>query len=166
MTEEYTIVTIDAAEPVAQTEQVEQVDQVAHADPTSAAEDDVPTFKAFGIMNSYANLLYTDATNFITKISPEMRKKRKSTIMKEFSLPGGSDNIREMYYAGTTATGELIEPTQANGGFPIVLLVMGPKRSRVDVVKVTALTLCNNRLAGLNTGYSLTASKGRIYLNW
>jgi hypothetical protein len=124
------------------------------------------SFKALPMMRSFANLLQQRADKFMTLLTAETRKKRKSTVMCEYSLPSGSQNITDMYFAGTTENGDLIEPTQANGGFPIVLLVMGPKRSRSDSVKITALSLCNEALKTAGASYFLTSSKGRIYINW
>ena len=129
-----------------------------------AGGDLSPPFKALPMMTSYAQLLRQRVDTFMTMMSVETRKKRKSAILCEYSLPSGSENIYDMYYAGSREDGTLIEPTQANGGFPIVLLVMGPKRSRAQTTRITALSLCNELMQ--DSGLTLSSSKGRIYVNW
>ena len=114
-------------------------------------------------MKSYADYLVEYVKTLKEKLSVHTLKKQKSTMMTQFSLPGRSENISDIYYAGQNPDGTMITPTRENGGFPIVLLVQGP---RGKFTKTTALTIANDILKGENLTFFLTTSRGRIYLNW
>ena len=133
---------------------------------SSEVEDTGPTgpaFKAYPMMKSYADYLVEYVNTLKAKLSVQTLKKQKSTVMTQFSLPGRSENISDIYYAGRNPDGTLIAPTRENGGFPIVLLVQGP---RGKFTKMTSLSIANDLLKSQNLTFFLTTSRGRIYLNW
>jgi len=135
-------------------------------EPASVVEDVGPTgpaFKAYPMMKSYAEYLVEYANTLKSKLSVQTLKKQKSTVMTQFSLPGRSENISDIYYAGRNPDGTMIAPTRENGGFPIVLLVQGP---RGKFTKMTSISIANDLFKGENTTFFLTTSRGRIYLNW
>ena len=155
-----TIETVQMSETIQMSETVQMSDQVPLlADDGPAG----PAFKAFPMMQSYAEYLVEYANTLKGKLSIHTLKKQKSTVMTQFSLPGRSENISDIYYAGRNPDGTLIPPTRENGGFPIVLLVQGP---RGKFTKITAISLANDILKANNTTFFLTTSRGRIYLNW
>ena len=135
-------------------------------DPSSVVEDTGstnPAFKAYPMMKSYADYLVVYVNTLKLKLSVHTLKKQKSTMMTQFSLPGRSENISDIYYAGRNTDGTMIVPTRENGGFPIVLLVQGP---RGKFTKMTSLSIANDLLKVENSTFFLTTSRGRIYLNW
>ncbi len=119
------------------------------------------TFKALEKMQSYADYLVAKVNLFTSKMKKDTFKNRQSVVLSEYSLPNSQPPkpVTEMYFAGIGPNGEYITPSRENGGYPIVLLVMGPKRKLSS--KVTALSLANAELKD----YFLTSSRGRIYLN-
>jgi len=121
------------------------------------------SFKAYPMMKSYADYLVEYVKKLTPKLSEHTLKKQKSTVMTQFSLPGRSETISDIYYAGRNPDGTMIAPTRENGGFPIVLLVQGP---RGKFTKMTSLSIANDLLKSEKSIFFLTTSRGRIYLNW
>jgi hypothetical protein len=140
------------------TEQQEQEQNMESAEAKTST-----SFKAYPMMKSYADYLVEYVKKLTPKLSEHTLKKQKSTVMTQFSLPGRSETISDIYYAGRNPDNTMIEPTRENGGFPIVLLVQGP---RGKFTKMTAISIANDILKSETSIFFLTTSRGRIYLNW